>query len=961
MMHKPPRVFISYSHDSEAHRELVLGLANRLRNGGVESWIDQYIPSFPVQGWLRWMKTEVEQADFVLLVCTPRYLQRFNGEDTEGGRGVNFEGVIISQTLYNHYYRNTKFIPVLPPQGCFEHLPLELQAYSAYKLDTDYQDLYRLLTGQPKVTPPPVGQVVQLPEKTHPSFLPSLSIESAYLQSLLQQSQLRFADKTYTTLSGQFQPDRSLIPPECLMSASLLFEAYRPSHAVRDCPSPSEQQDDLLAAFAKYQRLVLLGEPGTGKTFSLWRIATEQARKTLANPTEPLPVIIPLNRWTDAEQSLASFVLEQMGSLASHFTQLCQAGRVLPLLDALNELPFDQRAHKLPQVRAFVNQVTRLNQPAFKRLLLTCRHRDYVDALEQDLDRLTIEPLDPPRIWRFLQNYFHYFAEQQPQRFATKLAERLFWQLAGGEKVQACWQDWQQQGKTDQWQAFWQLRKIPDDWPDELKYSWNNYARQAQLADPRSLLKLAANPYLLFLITTLYARYQELPQSRIELFGRFVEVLLKRESAEKASSRAYVPERMVLLTALKQLAWQLQSRSGAAQEARTVLARHEAVQTMPAADLEFAAAASLLELTRDSVRFSHQLLQEFFTAQGFKDRREQGFTAAELWPPDQWWQPNGWEEAAKLAAEYEAEPQALLEWLVPAQPLLAYEIAEQFNSLDPALFAPFRANWQVAITDLENYPNPHERHAFSTLLGRFAWDQRFGIGLDAQGLPEIDWLEISAGEFIYQAGERSNLPSFKISRYLITNAQFRAFVQAAEGYADPRWWQGLNQPKTAQQSSWQESNRPMEQVDWYEALAFCRWLSAKTGLTISLPTEQQWEKAARGTEGHEYPWGNEFKSEYCNGEYSLVETSAVGIYPQEQALSGAMDMAGNVWEWCLNKYNLSNMTEPDLSGDWRVWRGGSWHITSENLRCAVRFGALPTLRLYDLGFRVCAFSLAAAC
>lgn len=945
MMHKPPRVFISYSHDSEAHRDLVLGLANRLRNDGVESWIDQYVPGgSPMQGWLQWMKTEIEQADFVLLVCTPQYLQRFNGKDTEGGRGVNFEAVIISQTLYNHYYRNPKFIPVLPPQGCFEHLPLELQAYSAYNLDTDYQDLYRLLTGQPKVTPPPVGQVVQLPEKTNPAFLPSLSIESAYLQSLLQQSQLQFADKTYTTLSGQFQSDRSLIPPECLMSASLIFEAYRPSHAVRDCPNPSEQQDDLLAAFAKYQRLVLLGEPGTGKTFSLWRIAAEQARKTLTNPTEPLPVIIPLNRWTDTEQSLASFVLEQMGSLASHFTQLCQAGRLLPLLDALNELPFDQRARKLPQVRDFVNQ------PAFKHLLLTCRQRDYVDALEQDLDRLTIEPLDPPRIWQFLQNYFHYFAEQQPQNFSAKMAEQLFWQLAGGEEIQDCWQWWQQQGKADQWQAFREKDYTPWNWPDELR--WSDGARRTQLADPRSLLKLAANPYLLFLITTLYARYQELPQSRIELFGRFVEVLLKRESEEKASSRAYVPERMVLLTALKQLAWQLQSRSGAAQEARTVLARHEALQTMPAADLEFAAAASLLELTRDSVRFSHQLLQEFFTAQGFKDRREQGFTAAELWPSDQWWQANGWEEAAKLAAEYEAEPNLFLQWLAVGNPKLAAEIALAQQATEALL--PFREQWQAAITDVINYPNPKERHAISTGLAWLNWDKRFGIGLNAQGLPEIDWLEIPAGEFIYQDGERLSLPSFKISRYPITNAQFQAFVQAADGYAAPRWWQGLKKPETAQQSRWQESNRPVKQVNWYEALAFCRWLSAKTGLNISLPTEQQWEKAARGTDGRDYPWGNKFESAYCNGNgrRGLGETSAVGIYPQGQSPYGAIDMTGNVWEWCLNKHELSSMIKPGLSEDGRVSRRGSWDDNSVYLQWGLFVRNLSHFRNDHLGFRI---------
>lgn len=206
MMHKPPRVFISYSHDSETHRDLVLDLADRLRAEGIDSRIDQYVPGFPVQGWPRWMETEIEQADFVLLVCTPLYLKRFHGNDLDGGRGANFEGVIISQNLYSNYYRNAnnKFIPVIPLQGNREHVPQALQIYSTYNFDTDYQDLYRLLTGQPKVTPPPVGQVVQLPAKTNPAFLPSLSIESAYLQSLLQQSQLRFADKTYTTLSGQF-------------------------------------------------------------------------------------------------------------------------------------------------------------------------------------------------------------------------------------------------------------------------------------------------------------------------------------------------------------------------------------------------------------------------------------------------------------------------------------------------------------------------------------------------------------------------------------------------------------------------------------------------------------------------------------------------------------------------------------------------------------------------------------
>ncbi|TXH70224.1 MAG: hypothetical protein E6Q83_06770 [Thiothrix sp.] len=88
---------------------------------------------------------------------------------------------------------------------------------------------------------------------------------------------------------------------------------------------------------------------------------------------------------------------------------------------------------------------------------------------------------------------------------------------------------------------------------------------------------------------------------------------------------------------------------------------------------------------------------------------------------------------------------------------------------------PFREQWQAAITDVTDYPNPKERNAISTGLAWLNWDQRFGIGLDAQGLLEIDWLEIPADEFTYQDGGRLNLLSFKISRYPVTNAQFQAF------------------------------------------------------------------------------------------------------------------------------------------------------------------------------------------
>ena len=170
-------VFISYSHDSDEHRQFVRGISDRLRADGLDCQIDQYINGFPPEGWQRWMETQVEQADFVLLICTEKYLRRYRGLETDGGRGVNFEGVVISQTLYDHYYRNTKFIPVLPDNGELDHVPLPLKVFSTFTLPKQYTELYCLLTKQHATPPPEIGETIDLgfdnssPE-TRPSSLP---------------------------------------------------------------------------------------------------------------------------------------------------------------------------------------------------------------------------------------------------------------------------------------------------------------------------------------------------------------------------------------------------------------------------------------------------------------------------------------------------------------------------------------------------------------------------------------------------------------------------------------------------------------------------------------------------------------------------------------------------------------------------------------------------------------------
>ena len=205
-MNPTTRVFISYSHDSDTHREFVRNLANDLRRDGLDCQIDQYVNGFPPEGWQRWMENQIEQADFVLIVCTPLYLQRYRGNDLDGGRGVNFEGVVISQTLYDHYYRNTKFIPVIPAQGSLDDVPLPLKGYTTYTLPQDYTALYRLLMNQHATPAPEIGGMIYLPPETANGLALNVNIAQQVVQVA---SYTNLPDAAVQTLVVQLQKQLS--------------------------------------------------------------------------------------------------------------------------------------------------------------------------------------------------------------------------------------------------------------------------------------------------------------------------------------------------------------------------------------------------------------------------------------------------------------------------------------------------------------------------------------------------------------------------------------------------------------------------------------------------------------------------------------------------------------------------------------------------------------------------------
>lgn len=153
------QVFVSYSHDSEDHRAWVLKFVDRLRQDGIDAWIDIYEPA-PSQGWPRWMAQQIEAARVVIVVCTDTYKRRFDGLEIAGtGNGVTWEGYHIAQVLYNGGARNEKFIPVVAPGATQNAIPVALAGYTHYSLPGGHEALCRHILGEPAVRPPPLGPV----------------------------------------------------------------------------------------------------------------------------------------------------------------------------------------------------------------------------------------------------------------------------------------------------------------------------------------------------------------------------------------------------------------------------------------------------------------------------------------------------------------------------------------------------------------------------------------------------------------------------------------------------------------------------------------------------------------------------------------------------------------------------------------------------------------------------------
>lgn len=733
----------------------------------------------------------------------------------------------------------------------------------------------------------------------------------------------------------------------------------------------------------EYPGSVVLGDPGAGKSTLLKVLALAcaegRARERLGLDGEWLPILLPLAAYAAAlkkseECSLLAFLPDYFCmrgldcDLRPLLADALQRGRALLLLDGLDEV-LEGRAFVAARVEDFFRQ----HAPAGNRLVVTSRIVGYRDVplRAEGLTTVTLVDFQREQIEQFAHNWCHAFevATHGDTPEAHQAAE-----IEKGELLRAIF------------------------------------------SNP-GVERLASNPLLLTILALIKRQGVTLPHRRVELYELYLRTLITAWSQARALDRRPVGPEMDYLETAQVLAplalWLRETHPGAGLAPQTEvenwlahyyqdewgLARGEARQRARG----FLAAVRhysnlLVERGEGTYGFIHLTFEEYLAAQGIAQRGQLDVENTVKTLCEHLTDP-AWHETTLLTVGYLG--------IVQRNRRTAAAVVE---GLLEAAVPPDERGWNVVVAGqalrdvgpagvtescrqrvLEGLVGamqdadvaPVYRRQAGLLLGWLGWqpdDPSTGSG---QGLDE--WVEIPAGPFLYgDEGEKRVIErSYRIGKYPVTNAQFARFVEA-RGYDDEGWWseEGLawragasddqlpepwphwaklrppkqrNRPMWWDDPEWANPLVPVVGVSWYEAEAYCRWLTEelrKAGAlgeneVARLPTEEEWERAARGTDGREYPWGQDFDVARANldiGERSAKGTTAVMTYPGGVSPDGVWDCSGNVWEWTASWYR---------KGEFRVLRGGSWLTNyGRYVRCSSRDINPPANFDDDYGFRV---------
>jgi formylglycine-generating enzyme required for sulfatase activity len=743
-------------------------------------------------------------------------------------------------------------------------------------------------------------------------------------------------------------------------------------------------------ALGEAPALVVLGDPGAGKSTLLKMLALALARQEEG----PLPILVPLNAYAAAlereEISLHDFLAVYFGSrqrrlnaLGPLFDAALAEGQAVVLLDGLDEvqtgrgflvrLVQDFAAEQIPRPEGDGTPV-----PG-NRLVVTSRIVGYRDA-----------PLTGSR-WRtytlvdFTRDEIERFADSWTLAFevATHGDSELAREAAARER-------------------------------DEL---------MASIMGNPGIERLASNPLLLTILALIKRQGVTLPRRRVELYELYLRTLISSWNKARSLDRRPVGPEIDYLETVQVLAplslWLRETNPTAGLVSRAALegwlagyyrrewemapglARSEARDFLRAVNRY---SNLLVERGRGQFGFLHLTFEEMLAAKGIAAQAQlgpQGAVDTILRHLDE----PGWHETILLAVG------AL--GVVAQQPLAAGEVLRHL--CDPELEGEARG--QNVVTAGEALLDAGEvgvgrraaarvtsclvdtmqdaavvartRREAGLVLGRLGWQPE---DLDA-------FVEIPPGPFLYGEGkEQREIPyRFWIGKYPVTNLQYARFVEDG-GYEQPQWWseegwtwrtgtydsrarddlkdwlanrpsEGRDRPFWWDDPRWSNPIFPVVGLCWFEAEAYSNWLDAKRpvadapgGYVARLPTEEEWERSARGTKGRTYPWGNEFdfrrlscaeawaakaetdRLKWYENRPEYAATTAVCTYAQGTSPEGIWDGAGNVWEWTRSRYAAAQAE--------RLVRGGSWFDGQMYARCASRLKDIPNHYLNVLGFRV---------
>ena len=769
---------------------------------------------------------------------------------------------------------------------------------------------------------------------------------------------------------------RDITPTAPLEQEALLFEIYlRHRTAPEAVATEQATLTDLRQALGRYGDLLLLGPPGGGKTTALWKVALDLACDGLTNPDTPLPIFVRLGGLREGQtlddvlrnalEWAALPTLQELDfPLASHrmlaplLPDLLRTGRLVLLWDGLNETPRTFFAHTAKALAAFRRTYPGMLTGSRTQHIVTCRADDYDLLLSEcnntdplPLAHATVEALDPTTVRQIILRRLG--AEQ-----GTALLAAL----------------------------------------DETAH--------------RALADLARTPLLLTMVCAVYARLKTLPTNRGQLLADFVTIRFAWEKDRHPDSWIDAQRQT---TALANLAFAVtESRGRGTSVERAWAEQQMRVQgrNMTCSQvIALARQADLLETLEggNELRFTHQLVQEYFAALALRDKLLSANTLRQRGMLTGWvgkvqleryaapGRRTGWEETLLLLAGIDGDG-SLAQELIRAflgDPVRAARVAIASNrALSVELHQEIVAPLQRILRDT-NQPQKQRIEAGSYLstlhYGSLPVTEREWIGElkrrnEQFGTPNGYFCYIPTGTYAiggWKDGEPpvpTPLPAYWIARFPITVAQYTPFV--AEGYGSdaerwwtPNGWAWKQRSKRTQPWGWNDPNytapnQPVIGVTWYEAMAYCAWLSKRlrdvvpVGYDLCLPTEAEWEVAAAyesAGQRRTYPWGEVAPTveHAVYDEWKLNAAAPVGCCARGIAACGALDLVGNVWEWCSSSFKQyplgSGRAEKDFTmNDYAApLRGTSFYDSRTSVRCAARYGGRPHLVInLHRGFRV---------